>query len=68
MHKDDKDEYFDKDLETSRLADGKDWPAAEDCPGCPGRREGASAGYPRGGHKMSCSLTKDRPHLHWSPR
>lgn len=63
MHKDEDDADI-----ISRLDDGKDWPEAEDCPGCPGRREGASEQYPSGGHKMSCSLTKNRLSFYWSPR
>ncbi len=60
MHKDEDD--FDK---ATRLEDGKDWPPEDDCPGCPGRREGASAEYPHGGHKMSCSQTKNRIRFYW---
>lgn len=35
------------------------WPPGEDCPGCPGHRDGIE-GHPEGGHKMSCSVTKGR--------
>lgn len=30
--------------------------------------DGASEQYPSGGHKMSCSLTKNRLSFYWSPR
>lgn len=35
----------------------KPWPMDEDCPGCPGHKDGIK-GHPEGAHKMSCSVTK----------